>query len=179
MHNAIIAEMKQKMDKSVEHFKDEIASLPTGRSTPSLVDSIVVEYYGQSMPMLQVASISVPTPQMIVIQPWDKGALEAIQKAILQSPLGIAPIVDKDTVRLSMPALTEERRLGLIKVLDQKVEEAKIAIRQEREDAIKKTQKLKEDSEIREDDFFRAKTEIQKIVDEFNNEKIKAARDKK
>ena len=179
MHTKVIAEMKQKMEKSVEHFKDEIASLRTGRATPSLVDSIHVDYYGQSMPMLQVASISVPTPQMIVIQPWDKGALESIQKAILQSPLGLAPIVDKDTVRLSLPALTEERRLALIKILDQKVEEAKIAIRQEREDAIKRTQKMKEDGEIREDDFFRAKTDIQKIVDEFNNEKIKAARDKK
>lgn len=171
--------MKEQMEKTAEHFRNETASLRTGRASPALVEGITVEYYGQTMPLVQVASISAPSSQMLVIQPWDKNALEPIQKAILQSPLGIAPIVDKDIIRLMLPSLTEERRAGLIKILDQKAEEARIAIRQEREDAIRKVQKMKEEGTLREDDFFKAKSEIQKIVDEFNNEKIKTFRDKK
>lgn len=171
--------MREQMEKTVEHFKNETASLRTGRASPALVEGITVEYYGQTMPLVQVASISSPSSQMLVIQPWDKNALEPIQKAILQSPLGIAPIVDKDIIRLTLPSLTEERRAGLIKLLDQKVEEARIAIRQERENAIRKVQKMKEEGTLREDDFFKAKEEIQKIVDEFNNDKIKMLRDKK
>ncbi|MBI5913251.1 ribosome recycling factor [Candidatus Azambacteria bacterium] len=179
MHQSELKHMREQMEKTVEHFKSETASLRTGRASPALVEGIVVEYYGQTMPLVQVASISSPSSQMLVIQPWDKNALEPIQKAILQSPLGIAPIVDKDIIRLTLPSLTEERRAGLIKLLDQKVEEARIAIRQEREDAMRKVQKMKEEGTLREDDFFKVKTEIQKIVDEFNNDKIKMLRDKK
>ncbi len=171
--------MREQMEKTVEHFKNETASLRTGRASPALVEGIMVEYYGQTTPLVQIASISAPSSQMLVIQPWDKGALESIQKAILQSPLGMAPIVDKDIIRLTLPSLTEERRAGLIKLLEEKVEEARIAIRQEREDAIRKVQKMKEEGTLREDDFFKAKSDIQKIVDEFNNEKIKMMRDKK
>lgn len=171
--------MREQMEKTVEHFKNETASLRTGRASPALVEGITVEYYGQTMPLVQVASISSPSSQMLVIQPWDKNALEPIQKAILQSPLGIMPIVDKDIIRLTLPSLTEERRTSLIKLLDQKVEEARISIRQEREDAIRKVQKMKEEGTLREDDFFKAKSDIQKIVDEFNNDKIKMLRDKK
>lgn len=167
------------MEKALEHFKSDIASVRTGRATPALVEGIQVEYYGQTLPLLQVASISAPSAQTLVIQPWDKNALEPIQKAIMQSPLGIMPIVDKDIIRLTMPSLTQERRGGLIKVLDQKTESARIAVRQERESAIKKIQKMKEDGELGEDDVFKAKNEIQKVVDEYHAQKIKATRDKK
>jgi len=167
------------MEKTLEHFREEIASLRTGRATPSLVDGISVEYYGQNMKINQLANISVLPPSTIVIQPWDKNALEPIQKAILQSPLGIAPIADKDAIRLALPALNQERREALVKILNQKTEEARIALRREREAAIQRAQKMKEDGEIREDDFFRAKERIQKTVDGFNNEKIKDLRDKK
>ena len=167
------------MEKTLEHFREEIASLRTGRATPSLLDGIEVEYYGQTMKINQVASISVLPPNAIVIQPWDKNALEPIQKAITQSSLGIAPIADKDSIRLTLPALNQERREALVKILNQKTEEARVALRRERETAIQRAQKMKEDVEIREDDFFRAKERIQKIVDEFNNEKIKDLRDKK
>lgn len=179
MYQNELKHMREQMEKTVEHFKNETASLRTGRASPALVEGITVEYYGQTTPLVQLASISSPSSQMLLIQPWDKNALEPIQKAILQSPLGIAPIVDKDTIRLTLPSLTEERRISLIKLLDQKVEEARIAIRQEREDAIRKVQKMKEEGTLREDDFFKAKSDIQKIVDEFNNDKIKALRDKK
>ncbi|MEK7494168.1 MAG: ribosome recycling factor [Patescibacteria group bacterium] len=179
MYQSELKHMREQMEKTVEHFKNETASLRTGRASPALVEGITVEYYGQTMPLVQVASISCPSSQMLVIQPWDKNALEPIQKAILQSPLGIMPIVDKDIIRLTLPSLTEERRAGLIKLLDQKVEEARISIRQERENTIRKVQKMKEEGTLREDDFFKAKEDIQKIVDEFNNDKIKALRDKK
>jgi len=179
MYQGELKHMREQMEKTAEHFKNETASLRTGRASPALVEGIMVEYYGQTMPMVQIASISAPSSQMLVIQPWDKNALEPIQKAILQSPLGMAPIVDKDIIRLTLPSLTEERRAGLIKLLDQKVEEARIAIRQEREDTMRKMQKMKEEGTLREDDFFKAKSEIQKIVDEFNNDKIKTLRDKK
>jgi len=179
MYEAVIREFRDKMDKTIDHLKTEVASLRTGRASPVLVEGIKVEYYGQTIPLLQVASVSAPTPQTLVIQPWDKNALEPIQKAILQSPLGLAPVADKDVIRLNLPALTEERRAGLIKILDQKTEEARIALRQERESAVKKVQKMKEDGELREDDFFKAKNEIQKSVDEYQIQKIKALRDKK
>lgn len=179
MYQSELKHMREQMEKTVEHFKNETASLRTGRASPALVEGIMVEYYGQTVPLVHIASISAPSSQMLVIQPWDKNALEPIQKAIVQSPLGIAPIADKDIIRLSLPSLTEERRSGLIKLLDQKVEEARIAIRQEREEAMRKVQKMKEEGTLREDDFFKAKSEIQKTVDEFNNEKIKALRDKK
>ncbi len=179
MYQNELKRMREQMEKTAEHFRDEIVSLRTGRASPALVEGIMVEYYGQTTPLVQIASISSPSSQMLLIQPWDKNALEPIQKAILQSPLGIAPIVDKDSIRLMLPSMTEERRTGLIKLLDQKVEEARITIRQEREEAMRKVQKMKEEGTLREDDFFKAKSDIQKIVDEFNNEKIRALRDKK
>lgn len=179
MTDELLKKMVGMMEKTFEHFKEEIASLRTGRATPSLVDGITVEYYGQNMKISQVASISVLPPSTIVIQPWDKNALEPIQKAISQSPLGIAPIADKDAIRLNLPALNQERREALVKLLNQKTEEARVAVRREREAAIQRAQKMKEDGEIREDDFFRAKERIQKTVDGFNNEKIKDLRDKK
>lgn len=179
MYQDVVRQMAEKMEKSVTHFKDEIAGLRTGRASPVLVESVKVNYYGQTLPLNQVASISVQSAQTLVIQPWDKNALEPIQKAILESPIGLTPIADKDTIRLNLPALTQERRENLIKLLNQKAEEARIAIRQERENALRAVQKAKEDKKIQEDEFFKAKNEIQKKVDEYNNEKIKPLRDKK
>ncbi|MBI3685532.1 ribosome recycling factor [Candidatus Azambacteria bacterium] len=179
MYQEVIKDMRAKMERTIEHFKNEIASLRTGRASPALVEGIKVEYYGQTLPLIQVASISAPSAQTLVIEPWDKNALEPIQKAIMQSSLGIMPIVDKNLVRLNMPSLTQERRAGLIKLLDQKTEETRVAIRQERESAVKKVQKMKEDEILREDDFFKAKMEVQKIVDEYQTQKVKMIRDKK
>ena len=179
MYQDILKEMKLKMEKTAEHFKSEIASLRTGRATPSLVDNIKLNYYGQIMTVNQVASISAPQSNTLIIQPWDKNAIEPLQKAIMESQLGISPVVDKDMIRLVLPALSQERREALIKVLDQKMEEAKVSIRKEREDSLKHFQAMKEDGELREDDFFKAKDEVQKIIDEFNNVKLKNIRDQK
>ena len=179
MHDDIVKNMAVKMERTLEHFKQEISALRTGRATISLLDGITAEYYGQPTPLNQLATLAVVPPNMIVIQPWDKTAMEPIQKAITQSALGIAPIADKDSIRLTMPALSEERRAMLVKTLNQHAEEARIAVRREREDALRHAQKLKEDGEMKEDDFFRTKNDIQKTVDEFTNEKIKGLRDAK
>ncbi len=174
MYQEIINSSKDKMEKSVEHFKGEIASLRTGRVSSALVDDIKVNYFGQKMPISQIASVAVQPPSTIVIKPWDKSALEHIGNAISASPLGIAPIAEADFIRINIPALTQERREQLIKLLGQKSEEAKIAIRQEREQTIKNIGAL----DLSEDDEKKAKDEIQKIVNEYNV-KIKEIRDAK
>lgn len=172
MYQEIIKNLNEKMVKTIEHFKHEIASLRTGRATPAIVDEVKADYYGQKMTLGQIATISVLPPSTIVIKPWDKGALPAIVSAITNSNLGMAPIAESDFVRVTLPPLTQERKDQLIKVLYQKAEDARVAVRQEREDAIKKIDKMEKEGEIREDDRFRAKEEIQKVVDK-NNGQIK------
>ena len=174
MYQGIINSLKEKMEKSIEHFKIEISSLRTGRVSSALVEDIKVNYFGQKMPISQIASISVQPPSTIVIKPWDKSALEHIGNAISASPLGIAPIAESDFVRITIPALTQERREQLIKVLGQKSEEAKISVKQEREQAIKNIGS----ADLSEDDEKRAKDEVQKVVDQYNA-KIKEIRDAK
>lgn len=178
MYQAVIKNLNEKMAKTIEHFKHEIASLRTGRATPAIVDEVKVDYYGQRMLLNQISAISILPPSTIVIKPWDKGALPAIVSAITNANLGMAPIAESDFIRVTLPPLTQERKEQLIKVLHQKAEDARVAVRQEREDAIKKIDKMEKDGEIREDDKFRAKDEVQKIVDEYNN-KIKETRDNK
>ena len=160
MYQTVVKNLNEKMAKTIEHFKHEIASLRTGRATPA------------------ISAISVLPPSTIVIKPWDKGSLPAIVSAITNANLGMAPIAESDFIRVTLPPLTQERKEQLIKVLHQKAEDARVAVRQEREDAIKKIDKMEKDGEIREDDKFRAKDEVQKIVDEYNN-KIKEIRDNK
>jgi len=174
MYQEILNLSKEKMEKSIEHFKGEIASLRTGRASSALVDDIKVNYFDQKMPISQIASVTVQPPSTIVIKPWDKSALEHIASAISASPLGIAPIAESDFIRVNIPALTQERREQLIKLLGQKSEEAKIAIKQEREQALKSIGS----KDLSEDDEKRAKDEIQKIVDDYNV-KIKEIREAK
>lgn len=167
MQNVIDA-LKPKLEQSLEHLKSEISSLRTGRATPALVDDIVVEYYGASQPLKTLAAISVPEPRQILISPWDKNAMEPIQKAILQSNLGMNPIADSAGIRLTMPVLTEERRKDLLKLLGQKLEEARISIRKEREEAIREIDKAEKEKKISQDDQFRGKQDVQKLIDEAN-----------
>ncbi len=146
-------------------YKNDIASVRTGRATPALVEDVVVEAYGgQRMTIKELASISVPESRTVVIQPWDKGVLEAISSAIQKSSVGLAPIADGDLIRLNIPSLTEERRKEFIKLLKQKTEEAKVKIRRLREDL---HHQLKS-SEISKDEIFRSEVDLQKIVDEYN-----------
>ncbi|MBI3627898.1 MAG: ribosome recycling factor [Candidatus Sungbacteria bacterium] len=160
--------LKPKLEESLIHFRGEILSLRTGRATPALVENLEVEYYGAKQPLRAIAAISVPEPRQIMIAPWDKGAMEPIQKAIQQSNLGMNPIADSNGIRLTLPALTEERRRELIKLLNQKIEEAKISVRRVREESMKELDRAEKDKTISKDDHFRGKSEIQKLIDEMN-----------
>ncbi|OHA05010.1 MAG: ribosome recycling factor [Candidatus Sungbacteria bacterium RIFCSPLOWO2_01_FULL_47_10] len=172
--------LKEKLNKVIDHLKSEIVSLRTGRASPALVEDLQVDYYGVKTPLKAVASISTPDPKQIVIQPWDKAALQPIEKAIQQSQLGLNPVVDGAQVRLMLPQLTEERRKDLIKILKQKMEEARISVRKTREEALREVDILEKKKEISEDEKFRKKQDVQKMVDETNKkiEEIGAHKEK-
>ena len=173
-------ELKQKLEKTIEHMKQEIASLRTGRATSALVEDLEVEQYGSKMPLKGVAAISTPDARQIVIQPWDKSVLPAIEKAIQSSSLGLNPIADRDVIRLSIPPLNEERRKELVKMLGQHLERARIQVRKERDEALKSIDHLERDKKISEDEKFRQAKDVQKIIDEINKkiEEIAAAKEK-
>ena len=173
-------EFKQKLEKIIEHLKSEISSLRTGRATPALVENLEVDYYGSKTPLKAVASISSPSARELVIQPWDKGAVQAIEKAIQSSSLGLNPVTDRDAIRLSIPSLTEERRKELLKILGRHLENAKIQVRREREESLREVDRKEKAKEISENEKFRQKNEIQKVVDEINKkiEEIGSAKEK-
>ena len=134
MYENELKALTEKMDKSIRSLHTEFASVRTGQANASLLDRVFVDYYGSSTPITQVASVTVPQARLIVIQPWDKSLLQAIEKAILQSDLGLTPMNDGNLIRLAIPQLTEERRKELVKVVNKKSEEAKVAIRNIRRD---------------------------------------------
>jgi ribosome recycling factor len=155
------------MERSVEALQDDLLGIRTGRASPALVEKLAVEYYGTLTPLNQMASIAVPEPRLLVIRPWDPSALADIERAILKSDLGLTPMNDGKLIRLSIPRLTEERRRELVKVVARRVEEARIAIRNLRRDALKDLQEFEKEKMISEDEFFRAKDEVQELTDEF------------
>ena len=161
-------EFKSKLEKIIEHLKIEIASLRTGRASPALVEDLEVDYYGTKTPLKAVAAISSPDPKQILIQPWDKNAVQPIERAIQSSSLGLNPITDKDSIRLSISPLTEERRRELTKILGKHLEEARIQVRREREDVLKRIDTKEKAKQISEDEKFRQSKEAQKVVDEIN-----------
>ncbi len=178
MYEDITDALKDRVEKTIEFFKSEIASLRTGRASSALVEDVKVDYFGQLTPLNQIASITIQQPSTIVIKPWDKNAIAPIETAITNSKLGLAPIAESDFIRINIPSLTQERREQLIKILGQKAEEAKISIRQERESIMKEIDKKEKEGSFTEDDKFKSKEIIQKLVDEYNNE-IKEIKDKK
>lgn len=140
----------------------------TGRATPALVENLEVDYYGSKTPLKAVAAISSSDPRTLEIKPWDKNAIQPIEKAIQSSSLGLNPVTDRDVIRLSIPSLTEERRKELTKLLGKHLEEARIQVRREREEALKEIDRKEKAKEISEDEKFRQKNEVQKQVDEIN-----------
>ena len=168
-------DFKQKLDKSIEHLKHNLANVRTGRATPALVENIKVECYGTQTPLTQLASVSTPDPKTVSLEPWDKNIIE---KAIQSSDLGINPVIKGSTIHLNIPALTEERRQEMVKILHQKVEEAKISIRNIREELIKELKNEEKEGNISEDDLFAEQKEIQKTVDEYNDT-VKQIQEKK
>ncbi len=163
---------------AVTHFEGELVKLRTGRAHPGLVEGLLVDYYGTQTPVKQMASVTVPEARQILISPWDKGSLASIEAAIRESDLGLNPMNDGVGVRITLPALTEERRKELVKVLNAKAEEAKIAIRSVREEAWKEIQEAEKEGLIGEDDKFRGKDDLQKVVDECNKQ-LETLREKK
>ena len=177
-YKEIIDKIKPELDKVVNFLDRELAQIRTSRASPALVENIVVEYLDQRFPIKQLAAISAPQPRQIVIQPWDKSYLEPIVNAISKSSLGAAGVVDKDLIRVNLPSLTEEYRKSLQKLLSEKSEQAKITVRHWREKAWKDVQDNFQAGKIREDDKFRAKDELQKLVDDYHK-KIQDIKEKK
>ena len=178
MIKELIDKKKADFEKAVEYFKEELSQLRTGRASTSLVESLMVEYYGSTSPLKQVASINVPEPRTVVISPWDKDCLVNIEKAVRESQLNLNPMNDGQVIRINIPALTEERRKELVKLLNQKAEDARVSVRKNREALWDEIQKLEQDGKIGEDDKFAGKEKLQKVVDEYNG-KIEEIRDKK
>lgn len=159
-----------KMHRAVEVAREEFSSVRTGRATPAILNRVAVDYYGTQTPMNQLASFSVPEPRTLVIQPFDKGAMAAMEKAIMQSDLGLTPSNDGNVIRLSFPPLTEERRKELIKLVHQRAEEGRVAVRNVRRHVKEELERLKKDGEISEDDLNRSEKELQKLTDRYVSE---------
>ena len=178
MYQSVINNKKPELDKSLEHLKEELNQLRIGRASASLVENLMVDYYGSKAPIKQVASITTPEARLIVISPWNKDDLTNIEKALRESQLNLNPNNDGQVIRINIPPLTEERRKELVKILNQKTEEAKISIRQHREEVWEEIQKLEKSGKIGEDDKFSGKDKLQTVVDEYNK-KIEEIRTKK
>lgn len=167
MAKQVIEQAKDKMTKSISAFSRELASIRAGRANASLLDRISVDYYGAPTPINQIAGISVPEARLLVIQPYDRSALGDIEKAIMKSDLGITPTNDGSLIRIMIPALTEERRKDLVKLVNKEAEQAKIAVRNVRRDANDDLKKLEKSGGITEDDLRGYSDDIQKLTDEF------------
>jgi ribosome recycling factor len=167
MHEEIKKKLSMRMDKTIESLHEDFKRIRSGRANAGLVEGLVVDYYGSRTPLKQLASISVPEPRLIVIQPWDKGALPEIEKSFQKSDLGLNPNNDGKVIRISIPALTEERRKELVKVAKGKAEDARVAIRNIRRDGNEEVKTAEKDGHVSEDDSKKTLDEIQKITDEY------------
>lgn len=165
MYEDELKNLSEKMDKSINALKSEFTSIRTGQANASLLDRIFVEYYGSRTPVTQVASVTVPEARMLVVQPWDKSLLKEIEKAILQSDLGLVPMNDGNLIRMAIPQLTEERRKELVKVVNKKSEEAKVAVRNIRRDGNVFLKKEEKNSDVSKDIIKDTEDKIQKLTD--------------
>jgi ribosome recycling factor len=177
-HKEIISKTKPEMDKVIAFLESELSKIRTSRATPALVEDVVVDCFNQKFPLKQLASISTPEARLILIQPWDRSYIEGIVAALTKTGVGANPIVDKDTIRINLPSLTEDYRKDLIRLLSEKQEESRKTIRKWREDAWESIQNGFKLGEIREDDKFRAKEELQDLIDDYG-EKIEQIGEKK
>ena len=177
-YKEFITNAKPEFEKAFKFLEGEMAKIRTSRASPALVEDIEVNAFGSKFPIKQLGAISTPSTNQIVIQPWDSSYIEPIEKAISMSGLGMSAIVDKDIIRLNLPLLTDEYRQILTRTLNEKAEQSKQTMRRAREDCWNKIQTAQKDKLITEDDKFRGKDELQKVVDEYN-EKIKNLVEKK
>ncbi len=165
--DATIKDAEQRMTKTVGALEDELGGLRTGRASSALFDRIKVEYYGNATPLNQVASVSVPEPRLVVIQPWDKALLSEIEKAIQSSELSLNPSNDGKVIRISIPPLTEERRKELVKLAKNTAEQSRVAVRNIRRDANDELKKQEKAGDISEDDLKRGEEQVQKLTDSY------------
>ena len=170
MLNDVYAEAKTRMKGAVQALEEDLAAVRTGRASPALVEKLQVEYYGVLTPLIQLASIGVPEPRSLLIRPYDASTLKSIEKAILASDLGLTPNNDGKAVRLNLPPLTEERRRDLVKIVRNRLEEARIAVRNVRRDSIRDLREFENEKLISEDELKRGEDELQNITDNFINE---------
>jgi ribosome recycling factor len=177
-YKEIIDDIRPELDKTISFLEGEFGKIRTGRASPSLVENVVVDCFGEKFPLKQLAAISVPEAKQILIQPWDKSYVEGIVAALSKTGVGAQPIVDKDSIRINLPALSEDYRKTLVHMISEKQEESRKTIRRWRETAWEKIQTKSREGEIREDDKFRAKDELQKLIDEYGD-KVESLGDKK
>ena len=162
-----LADVKRRMQGAINAFKNDLASLRTGRASPNLLDPIQIDAYGALMPISQVATVNVPEPRLLSVQVWDRGMLAAVEKAIRESDLGLNPQTEGQVIRLRIPEMNEQRRKEMVKVAHKYAEEAKIAVRHVRRDGLDLLKKLEKDSAISEDDGKRHADQVQKTTDQF------------
>ncbi len=178
MVDETLRNIEQKMTVSIDILKQELASIRTGHATPALIEHVKVEYGGVPLPLRQIATISAPEARLLVVQPWDKGSIHSIEKAILKSDLGLNPVNDGNIIRLNIPPLTEERRQELIKSVRRRVEERRVAIRNLRREAVDELRRLEKDKDISQDECKRALDQLQKLTDSFIAVSEQSAHDK-
>jgi len=164
---AVLADSEDKMKKSLDVVNHNFAGIRSGRANPGIVENLRVDYYGTSTPLKQLANIAVPEPKMLMINPWDASALKSIEKAILESDIGINPVIDGKAIRLVVPTLTRERREELIKIVHKSAEEGRVALRSIRRDANEQIKKIEKEKKITEDESFKSQTDIQKLTDRY------------
>ena len=170
--------MKHKFEQVLAKLQEDFKGIRTGRASTGLVENIIVSYYGQSTPLKQMANLATPDASLITIQPWDKNALGDIELAIRNSELNLSPVNDGNVVRISLPPMTEERRIELIRSISKKAEEARIALRNVRQDAWDQIQKMQKESKITEDDKYTAEEEINKFISDYNKKIEETLKDK-
>ena len=162
---SVLAETERKMDSSIDALKRELSTIRTGRATPALIENVSVEYYGVSTPLNQIASISAPDARAIMVQPWDKQAIQEIEKSLIKSDMGFNPSNDGNTITVPIPPLTQERRQELVRLLKRKLEESKVSIRNVRRDGIDSLRKLERAKSISQDENRRTQEQLQKSTD--------------
>ena len=180
MIDDVLAETRQSMDKAIAALKGDLASLRTGRASPALVEKLPIEYYGTPTPLQELALISIPEPTLIAIKPYDPSAMKNIERAIMQSDLGLTPNNDGKIIRLQIPTLTEERRRDLTKQASRRVEEAKVAVRNIRRSSLEDLRNFEKENLLTEDDLYLGKEQIQELTDELIKkiDEIGAAKEK-
>ena len=166
MINKLFIDVKEKMNKAVEHYRHEVSTIRTGRASANILDGVKVDYYGSPTPLNNIAHVTVPEGQLIVIQPFDPSSLEFIEKAIMSSDVGLTPNNDGNVIRLNIPSLTEERRKELVKVVHKIIEEGRVAVRNIRRDANDLLKKSEKEHDLSEDNLRRATDNIQEMTDE-------------